>query len=478
VVSFSDTLQVRKDGDFEKHEVRLLFVNHEVDIALFTVVADDFWAGAVELPLGSTPRLQQRVDVVGFPMGGNGISITTGIVSRLDWGSYAHGGCENLLVTVDAAINGGNSGGPAISNGKVVGVAFQSLLDADNIGFIVPCEVLCTVLRDFDEAVAASPPGSGPCEPLIPRGFARFDPNTQCCENKEIRRAAGLPDGTSGVLIREVPLLSNLNGVLLKGDVIVALDGEPVSNDGRIKHGTGSPMDFRVKVTLKLVGEPLMLSVMRGGERFDIAALAELAPQIVPKRWFGPAAYVVFAGMVFVPMHSQKGADGLLEFPYNSWTAGLHKHAGRKHVNAKQQVCSLAAILPHTLMLGYDFSFFQHEPLLKVDGVDVLCLADILRATTQARGPWITFEFGDSKQVVLLLEDARVATTELMSKHGIAQAASDGVAAQAASAVDAKEPRTTIPEVKVAAGKEKGAGRTRSLRSGTTQKRARVTTGS
>jgi S1-C subfamily serine protease len=199
----------------------------------------------------------QHVDVVGYPMGGDGISITSGVVSRVDWGSYTHGRRHNLVVTVDAAINPGNSGGPALSGGKVAGVAFQGMVSADNIGYIVPVAVLRIVLRDFDEASAAAAATSGVAalsagtivtKPLALRGFADFAPTLQTCENREIRRAAGLPDGTSGVLVREIPRLSKLRGLLHEGDVLVAVDGEPVSNDGRIKFGEGSPIDFRVKV--------------------------------------------------------------------------------------------------------------------------------------------------------------------------------------------------------------------------------------
>lgn len=108
-------------------EAKVLACSHQADISIVTVEDDKFWENAIELPLGDTPRLQQHIDVVGFPMGGDGISITSGVVSRVDWGLYSHGLSSNLIVTVDAAINSGNSGGPAISDGKVVGVAFQGL---------------------------------------------------------------------------------------------------------------------------------------------------------------------------------------------------------------------------------------------------------------------------------------------------------------------------------------------------------------
>jgi len=50
------------------------------------------------------------VAVVGYPIGGDTISVTSGVVSRIEVTSYVHGSTELLGVQIDAAINSGNSG--------------------------------------------------------------------------------------------------------------------------------------------------------------------------------------------------------------------------------------------------------------------------------------------------------------------------------------------------------------------------------
>jgi S1-C subfamily serine protease len=207
------TLQVRKDGDFDKVEARVLATSHESDLSIITVDESKFWEGAIELPLGQTPRLQQAVDVIGFPKGGDGISVTSGVVSRVDWGVYTHGHSCNLVVTVDAAINSGNSGGPAVSDGLVVGVAFQSLTGGDNIGFIIPAAVLRSVLQDFE---ATSPSGA----PLA--GFGHLECDVSTLENPAKRKWLGLPEGASGVQVGKIKELSKLKGVLVEGDVLTS----------------------------------------------------------------------------------------------------------------------------------------------------------------------------------------------------------------------------------------------------------------
>lgn len=110
VVAFGCTILVRKDGDNDKYEALILTVSHQVDIAIVTVLDEMFWKDACTLPLGALPRFQQAVDVIGYPMGGSTISISSGVVSRIDWTNYCHSFEWNLCIQVDAAINAGNSG--------------------------------------------------------------------------------------------------------------------------------------------------------------------------------------------------------------------------------------------------------------------------------------------------------------------------------------------------------------------------------
>ena len=54
--------------------------------------------------------------MAGYPMGGDSLSITKGIVSRVVMTRYAHASNKLLGIQIDAAINPGNSGGPAFSD--------------------------------------------------------------------------------------------------------------------------------------------------------------------------------------------------------------------------------------------------------------------------------------------------------------------------------------------------------------------------
>ena len=122
-VAHATAVQIRRQGTARKIAATIVHCGHECDLAILTVDDDEFWAAveASPLPLGGLPELQDQVCVVGFPTGGDNICITAGVVSRLDMQVYSHSGQNLLAIQIDAAINGGNSGGPALHHGSVIG---------------------------------------------------------------------------------------------------------------------------------------------------------------------------------------------------------------------------------------------------------------------------------------------------------------------------------------------------------------------
>ena len=128
---------------------RVIAIGHDSDTALLTVDDnDEFWDGLGFLELGGLPELQARVTVVGYPTGGDNISVTAGVVSRVELHQYSMSMVSLLAIQIDAAINSGNSGGPAFHNGKVAGIAFETLEGAEGIGYIIPAPVVQHFLED------------------------------------------------------------------------------------------------------------------------------------------------------------------------------------------------------------------------------------------------------------------------------------------------------------------------------------------
>ena len=126
VVSNSRYLTVEREGDPNKYPATVQFVAHDCDLALLQVANPNFWKGMKPLTFGGIPSLESMVSAYGYPIGGERMSVTTGIVSRIDFNLYTHSAIDShLAIQISAQINPGNSGGPVLQNSKVVGVAFQ-----------------------------------------------------------------------------------------------------------------------------------------------------------------------------------------------------------------------------------------------------------------------------------------------------------------------------------------------------------------
>src|SRR2546421_6386962 len=126
VVANSRYLTVERDGDPNKYPAKVQFIANDCDLAVITVPAPDFFKNMLPLQFGGIPALESTVSAYGYPIGGERMSVTTGIVSRVDFQLYTHSSVDqHLAIQISAQINPGNSGGPVMQDTKVVGVAFQ-----------------------------------------------------------------------------------------------------------------------------------------------------------------------------------------------------------------------------------------------------------------------------------------------------------------------------------------------------------------
>ena len=182
-VVYGDSLLVSKHGNPKKYNAKVSHISNDVDLAILTVESKDFW-DKVQLNRkykllefeDRIPQLQDTICVLGYPLGGANLCITKGVVSRVSHSSYAQSGLSNLVTQIDAAINGGASGGPAIIDNKVVGMAFQGISNAQNVGYCVPVPVIKWFLNGIDKYN-----GIVPRVPTV--GFSY-----QKCENEAMQR--------------------------------------------------------------------------------------------------------------------------------------------------------------------------------------------------------------------------------------------------------------------------------------------------
>ncbi|XP_018718649.2 protease Do-like 10, mitochondrial isoform X1 [Eucalyptus grandis] len=247
VVADQAFVQVRKPGSATKYKARVLSAAHECDLAILKVDSQQFWAGMRFLELGGIPFLQDEIAVVGYPEGGDVISMTKGLVSRVEPTQYAHGATQLLAIQIKAAINPGYSGGPALIGVKVVGVAFQS---SENIGCIVPVPVIECFISGVDESGKYT-------------GVCSVGLSCQPIENSHLRDYFGMRPEMTGVLVSSINLLSDAYRFLKKDDIILEFDGVPVANDGTVTFRHRERIAFDQLASLKKPNEVALIKVLR-----------------------------------------------------------------------------------------------------------------------------------------------------------------------------------------------------------------------
>lgn len=231
------------------------FIAHDCDLALLAVEDPAFLEKSAPLSLDGVPVIESGVSVYGYPLGGERLSVTRGVVSRIDFDLYTHSSVDShLVIQIDAAINPGNSGGPVLQDGKVVGVAFQGYSGeiAQNVGFMIPTPVIGRFLKDISKGSYT--------------GYTDLSIAIQPLLSPTARMANGLAaDDDRGVLVTDVHELGSAHGILLKGDLLLSIDGHPIACNGRVDLD-GQSVEMTEVVERKFDGERISLGILRGGK--------------------------------------------------------------------------------------------------------------------------------------------------------------------------------------------------------------------
>ena len=146
VVSNGKFIEVQKENDSKKYDATVKYISNDVDLAILEVNDKSFFANTKALEITEDVKIKDSVTAIGYPIGGNTLSTTNGIVSRIEYKNYSwNPWARYMTIQIDAAINSGNSGGAVIDkDNKLIGIAMMKLTNTDNIAYIVPSVVINT----------------------------------------------------------------------------------------------------------------------------------------------------------------------------------------------------------------------------------------------------------------------------------------------------------------------------------------------
>ncbi|WP_455208226.1 S1C family serine protease [Kaarinaea lacus] len=410
IVADQTLLEVQREGSGITYSAEVAFVCHSCDLAILTVEDQNFFQNAKPLEIDGLPRLQSRVNVYGFPTGGETISITEGIVSRIEVDYYVHSADRYMLVQVDAAINPGNSGGPAISNGKIIGIAMQALESAENIGYIVPAPIINHFLEDVKDGNYD--------------GFPELDIYVQTIENKSLRESLKLSSSTGGLLVTAVAEDSNVSSIIQPGDVLLEIDNHKIQRDGKVALKDGLRVESSHLEYAKQVGDSLSLVIQRNSQKKTLTIkLTPRKQRINQTRYDIKPSYFVFAGLLFQPLsQGYLKAHHRTNFTLVPYIPGYTLEGYKKLVpdlvkTNRPQTILLGRVLPDAVNLGY--KNMEGSVIHAVNDTPVKDLTHLTQLIENADGKYLKLETDFGNVIVLDLAKARARNHQILQKYQI-----------------------------------------------------------
>ena len=398
-------VEVRRHGNPHKHVAHVEAIGHECDLALLRVEDESLFDGTKPLPIGELPRLGDRVQVCGYPIGGERLSVTQGLVSRIEVVRYAQSQRRLLAMQIDAAINAGNSGGPVLRNGVLVGVAFQALEGADRIGHSIAAPIVQHFVKDVEDGFYD--------------GFPALGVVVQRLESRAHRRFLGLPENEGGgVVVTRVGYGSSAWGTLRVGDVLLELDSVPIAADGTVLLREGELVGFDYLVSRKQVEETLSVRFVRDGRvRTEELLLCEPKYLVAEDRYDAPPSYYIFGGVLFVPLTR----DYLKMWGDHFWhdaprdLVAIYEHGIR--TPERQEPVVLQKVLADRVNQG----FHQLGSLLveRAQSIPVRSLVHLVEIIEATEEPFVVIDLSDGISVVLDRAEAIATHANIMRRFGV-----------------------------------------------------------
>jgi serine protease Do len=240
-------------------KAKLVGADPRTDIAVLKIPA----TGLASVTLGDSTKLRvgDIVLAVGDPFG-IGETVTMGIVSATSRRALDIEGSDNYedFIQTDAAINPGNSGGALVNTrGELIGINTAIISNGggggnQGIGFAVPVDMARRVMEQILKTGKVTRGYLG----VIIQGVT-----------PDLAKAFGLPSA-DGALVGDVtPGGPGAKAGLQKGDVIVTLNGQAVSDS----------QDLRLRISQLAPGETVKLQLYRNGQKRDISATLQEFPE-------------------------------------------------------------------------------------------------------------------------------------------------------------------------------------------------------
>lgn len=410
VVGYASQVQIQANQDGDKMSATVVAVARDMDLALLKLDDETFFDSHPPVARASVlPNVRDQVFAYGYPTGGTSLSITKGIVSRIEFVNYSFD-TAGLRIQIDAAINPGNSGGPAIAGDKMVGLAFGAATNAQNIGYIIPNEEVELFLSDVADGRYDGKP-------------ALLD-DTQTLENPVLRNFLKLDKSVAGAVVQS-PGQAGAAYPLKEWDVITRIGDSPVDNQAMVQLGSNLRVRFQYRVQQLAKNGKVPLTIVRAGKKMDVEVPVSAGKKLlIPDLNGGYPSYFIYGPIVFSRATAEylsfltSNANALNAYSFIS--SPLVTQRGEKPRAEREELVVVSSpFFPHKTVIGYSNRF--GSVIHSVNKVPVRSLAHLVTLLRDSKDELIVIHFDQrgGETMVLRRKDMMDATENVLSDNGI-----------------------------------------------------------
>jgi S1-C subfamily serine protease len=408
VVAYAGQLQVQADREGDKYGAKVAAFAPGIDLAVLTLDDDTFFQRHTPLERSATlPQIKDAVLAYGFPVGGTSLSITKGIVSRIEFAPY-NLNTAGLRMQIDAAINPGNSGGPATAGDRMIGLAFSSLGGTQNIGYIIPNEEIELFLGDIAD-------GHYDGKPLL-------QDDLQTLENPALRGFLKLDPSAHGVVVHR-PSRHDAAYPLFEWDVITAIAGVTVDDEGMILANGNLRLGLRYQIQHSARDGRIGVSVLRGGKQQSVEVPLQVERPALLKPLDGTyPSYFIYGPLVFsratldlvAGMRGQTPTMALASWPL------LAQMLDEPTPEREELVVIPAPLFPHAISKGY--GSVVNSVVSSINGVPVRSMRHLVTLLRDLKDDFVVIAVDGKREgegLVFRRSEMLAATEEILSDNGV-----------------------------------------------------------
>jgi len=412
VIAWSSQLQVQGNQSGDKIAATVAAMDPGIDLAILKLEDESFFDNRPPLPRASVlPQIKDPVLAYGFPTGGTTLSITRGIVSRIEFVPYGIS-TSGLRIQIDAAINPGNSGGPAISDNRMIGLAFSHLANSENISYIIPNEEIELFLKGVGGGHYEGKPGM-------------YD-DLQTLENPALRGFLKLEPAVRGMIVHRADD-SSPGYPLKQWDVVTHIGTQPIDDEGMVAIRNNLRVGFAYLIQHMARDGTVPLTIVRAGktQQIQLPVMAR-RPLLIDSLQGEYPSYFILGPIVF----ERASIESLQLIRARGQTAFgnplVARFGDRPDADRQELVILPAPLFPHALSKGYS------DPtgcvVKSVNGTPVSSLAQLVALLRDLKDEYLTLDFDNRASEAMVFPRAQLvaATEAILSDNGVrAQGSAD-----------------------------------------------------